>query len=169
MKRRSPRLCTGRTRLRRVFAALAASALLAVLLGALAGQASAQTLRLRALSIPQDIQPGRWVSFQVRLQTQNRPAREFTQRLAVVAQEGWGDEAGLWVELKTVETGKTRIERGFFGRPPAEDEPAVPTPESAEEPEPPLRLMRYQMLTPQGKLYELPSLTAEPRLLLPLP
>ncbi len=126
------------------------AALLATLLS---GPAAAQSLRLRAVPIPADVQLGRWVSFQAKLQTQSHPARDLTQRIAVVAAEGSGSEAGYWVELKTVDAGKTRIERGFFGRPSNEDAGARA---SSGKPPPPLALMRYQMLTPAGKLYEYP-------------
>src|SRR3990170_2387740 len=123
MKRRSPRLSTGRSRLRRSLSTLA----IAVLLGALAGPVAAQSLRLRALSIPADVQAGRWVSYQVRLQTQNRPPRDFSQRLAVVAREGSGEESGVWIELKTGEAGKVRIERGFYVRPQGKEKAAGDT------------------------------------------
>src|SRR5437867_7316313 len=97
---------------------LTAATVAATLLGLTHEVAQAQSLKLRALSIPRDIRPGRWVSFQVKIQSQNRATREFLQRVAVVASEGVGDESGVWVELKTVEGGKTRIERGFFGQGP---------------------------------------------------
>ncbi|HEU4334123.1 MAG TPA: hypothetical protein VFT32_06465 [Candidatus Eisenbacteria bacterium] len=109
--------------------------------------------------------------------------REFEQRLSVVGKQSLGGgKWGLWVELKTSEgRGAARIERGFFapaslrgtdllgggdgsqipgGRgdaPPADPPPATETPASgtsgaAGE----FVLLRYQVLTSGGKLYEYP-------------
>jgi len=112
----------------------------------------------------------------VDLVSKNRAPRRLTQRLSVVSLEGTGAEAGAWVELKTVEGGKTRTERGFFARPvhmraradsmSLSDEDlatmeaiaADSAPPAHAPPSPPqrLRLARYQRLTADGKLYEYP-------------
>lgn len=142
-------MCTGSSSIRRGVTVPIATLLASLLVG----PAAAQSLRLRSIPISPDVQLGRWVSFQATLQTQNHPARDLTQRIAVVAAEGSGSEAGYWVELKTVDAGKMRIERGFFGQPfPEEGEARAPS----DRPPLPLDLRRYQMLTPAGKLYEYP-------------
>jgi len=150
------------------------AALLAVLIPLLlfTGVSQAQTLKLSALRLPPDVRAGSWVSYKVDLVSKNRPPRRLTQRLSVVSLEGTGTEAGAWVELKTVEEGKTRTERGFFVRPAFQrarvdsasltDEDltameaiaADSTPPSHAPPPPRLKLARYQRLTPDGKLYE---------------
>lgn len=112
------------------------------------GSPRAQSVKLRALTIPSDCQPGSWVSYSIQVDSKNRPPRRFTQRLAVVAREGWGEESGAWVELKTAEGGRTRIERGFFAQGEASDRGRLPNA--------PLVLRRYQMLTPDGRLFEYP-------------
>jgi hypothetical protein len=75
-----------------------------------------------------------------------------TQRAAIVSAEGIGDDAGVWVELKTADpqTG-TRIDRGFYGRGPEDEETRT-----EDQPAPPLRLLRVQRLHPDGKLFEYP-------------
>jgi hypothetical protein len=109
--------------------------------------------------------------------------REFEQRLSVVGKQNLGGgKWGLWVELKTREgRGAARIERGFYApaslrgtdllgggdgsqipgglgdAPPAEPPPATATPAgetsgAAGE----FVLLRYQVLTSGGKLYEYP-------------
>ena len=65
--------------------------------------APAQVLRIQALRVPEDAAPGPWASFHVRTQSRNLPPREFTQRVAVVAAEGIGADAGVWIELTTVD------------------------------------------------------------------
>jgi hypothetical protein len=161
-------LCTGINSLR-LPAALAAAAWLLLPLGV----SQAQSLKLSSLRLPPDVAAGSWVAYQVNVVSQNRPPRRFTQRLAVVSREGTGAEAGAWVELKTIESGKARIERGFFMPPdagrdaldsifvddaPATDEAAgsgaPPGGASRSSPPAKLKLARYQRLTPDGKLYE---------------
>ena len=132
------------------------SALLAAAAVLLAcGTSQAQNLKLASLTLPADVRSGSWIFYQVTVESKNRAPRRFTQRLAVVSREGLGEESGAWVELKRVESGKTRLERGFFA--PPEREPEAP--DSTSEPAPPgapprLRLARYQRLTPEGKLLE---------------
>jgi hypothetical protein len=129
------------------------------------GTSQAQSLKLASLSLPADVRSGSWISYQVTVDAKNRPPRRFTQRLAVVSREGSGEESGVWVELKRVESGKTRLERGFFARPehesPSDDAPpdavtpdAVPSHPAPSGAAPRLRLARYQRLTPEGKLLE---------------
>ncbi len=141
------------------------------------GSSRAQSIKLVSLSLPPDVAAGSWVSYQVSVLSRNRAPRRFTQRLAIVSREGSGAEAGAWVELKTSESGKTRIERGFFMRPDAGKEfadpgfgadapnPGAPSAEgpsvgasgavaSGGDAAPRLRLARYQRLTADGKLYE---------------
>lgn len=128
-----------------------ALALAVVFSGAPAG-GSAQILRLTALQVPEDAAPGPWVSFRVVTQSRRFPPRELNQRAAIVSAEGIGDDAGVWVELKTVDpqTG-TRIDRGFFGR--TRDGAGA----EASAPSPPnLGLRRMQQLQTDGKLYEYP-------------
>jgi hypothetical protein len=128
-----------------------ALALALVLSGSPAG-GSAQILRLTALQVPEDATPGPWVSFRVVTQTRRFPPRELTQRAAIVSAEGIGDDAGVWVELKTMDpqTG-TRIDRGFFGlnRDGADAGASTPSP-------PNLELSRMQQLQTDGKLREYP-------------
>ena len=149
------------------------------------GASQAQILKLSSLKLPQDVAAGGWVAYQVNVSSKNRPPRRFTQRLSVVSREGTGAEAGAWVELKTIESGKVRMERGFFitseaGRSFADssffDEGSGADPVPSDAPEEPatvappaaghatlglvsakrLKLARYQRLTPEGKLYEYP-------------
>lgn len=140
---------------------LSAAIVAVTLVGLPLDSSRAQSLSLRSLSIPHDIQPGRWVSFQVKIQSQNRAPRELVQRLAIVASEGSGEESGVWAELKTVEAGKTRIERGFFGQvtypePSQSGDGAERIPAGKLAAIPASGLLRYQVLTPDGKLYEYP-------------
>ncbi len=126
--------------------------LLALLLLVLPAAAPAQVLRIRSLQVPQDIRPGPWAAFRVTTQSKNLPPHAFTQRVAVVSEEGLGDEEGVWVELKTVDPqAGTRIERGFFVRGDPDDDAPSPgkTPARA--------LRRVQRLNPDGKLYEYPA------------
>jgi hypothetical protein len=125
--------------------------------------------------MPPDVAAGSWVAYQVNVSSKNRPPRRFTQRLSVVSREGTGAEAGAWVELKTIESGKVRMERGFFMPPDAgrevpdssffddaagaDDAPlseTQPSASSASSAATKLKLARYQRLTPDGKLYEYP-------------
>jgi len=173
-------LCTGINRLR-LPAVLAAAAWLLLPTGV----SQAQILKLSSLRLPQDVAAGSWVAYQVNVSSKNRPPRSFTQRLSVVSREGTGAEAGVWVELKTIESGRARTERGYFmpkeaGRDFADsslyDEEAGSDPTPSDTPAetaanaPPassrpslglvnvkrLKLARYQRLTPEGKLYEYP-------------
>ena len=100
--------------------------------------------------------------------------REFTQRVAIVAREEVAGKPGFWVELKTVDAAHgTRIERGLFSAAqPSEMADSLnlfPAPSGAAsggdvDPSAPLRLLRYQVLTPGGKLYEYPvQAAASPR------
>ena len=148
-----------------------ASALVAAAAVLLAcGTSQAQSLKLASLTLPADVRSGSWIFYQVTVESKNRAPRRFTQRLAVVSREGSGEESGVWVELKRVESGKTRLERGFFasqrGPEPSIDEPerepevpdstlGAPPPGAPPPGTPPrLRLARYQRLTPEGKLLE---------------
>lgn len=128
---------------------LPALALVAVL-GATPGESAGQALRLTTLQVPPDAAPGPWVSYRVRTQSRSLPPRELTQRAALVSAEGIGEEAGVWVELKTVDpqTG-TRIDRGFYGRPPGGEKADAGAPRL-------LTLRRVQRLHPDGRLYEYP-------------
>jgi hypothetical protein len=158
--------------------ALAASA-------AAPGPARAQTLKLRSLRIyPSDV-VGPWVSYKVRTQSGRYAVREFTQRVAIVGKENLKGKTGYWVELKTSDpTRGVRIERGLFaerGAREVQDEGVVDgeglvdgtdsvddagTVEDAESGQGAmmevrsLRLVRYQVLTPDGKLYEYPAVSA---------
>jgi len=116
------------------------------------GTSQAQSVKLRVLTIPSDVQPGSWISYRIQVDSKNRPPRRFTQRLAVVAREGSGDEAGAWLELKTMEAGRTRIERGFFARGESPDRGHSQGAGTTAH----LVLRRYQMLTSDGRLIEYP-------------
>jgi len=143
-------------------AAAVSAALLLVLLAP--GSVRAQTFKLSNLRLPPDIAAGSWVSYQLDVVSKARPTRHITQRIAVVSREGAGAEAGAWVELKTMEGGRTRTERGYYMKPEGKkdlldslyaddappDEPVDVAPVKPEK----LRLARYQKLTPDGKLYE---------------
>ena len=91
------------------------------------------------------------MSYQVSVESRNRPPRRFTQKLSVVSREGSGEESGAWVELRTIESGKARFERGFFA-PAGGGRGSDPAPGAPR----PLTLARYQRLTPDGTLYEYP-------------
>ena len=138
-------MCTG-IRSRTLAPALAALALLFV-----ASTSHAQGLKLISLLVPPDVRPGSWISYQVNVVFKNRPPKRVMQRLAVVSREGIADEAGAWLELKTVENGRLRLERGFFA--PPEHEPAHGDPRAGA---PKLTLARYQRLMPDGRLFEYP-------------
>ena len=133
------------------------------------GAADAQTLKLRSLKIyPSDV-VGPWVSYKVKTQS-GRVRREFTQRVAIVAREETDAGTAYWVELKTSDpTRGVRIERGLFaargsasldsagldpGAAGASDSAAIPGEVHA------LRLIRYQVLTPDKRLYEYPVQSA---------
>jgi hypothetical protein len=154
---------------------------LLVVLGMTPPAARAQTLKLGSLRVYHSDVVGPWVSYRVRTQSGRTSVREFTQRVAIVAREKVGRSEGYWVELKTTDRTGVRIERGLFapGRPAAvEDddsenpdlgalpepgdttEAAPPDPETAHGEPQPLRLMRYQVLVPGGKLYEYPVSSA---------
>jgi len=131
------------------------------------GPGRAQTFKLSNLRLPPDIGAGNWVTYQIDVLSKARPTRHLTQRIAVVSREGTGAEAGAWVELKTTEGGRTRTERGFFMHPEgkrdlldslyADDAPPDAPADTVPKANPPkLRLVRYQKLTPDGKLYEYP-------------
>ena len=185
MTRRSSISRTGTRPTRAPFAApLAGLLLLTPLL--LAPGARAQSLKLRALKLPSHELVGTWISYHGRSQSRGSAVREFDQRLAVVAKEELGGGRwGLWVELKTIEgSGAERIERGFFAPAalrgtdllPGGDgsrllervEPgagAPPPPRDLQTPPPaPISvsdadsfvMLRYQVLTTGGKLYEYP-------------
>ncbi|HLQ66205.1 MAG TPA: hypothetical protein VK123_03125 [Candidatus Limnocylindrales bacterium] len=164
--------------------------LIAITLAALAAvqpaarPARAQTLKLGSLRVFHSDVVGPWVSYRVRTQSGRTPVREFTQRVAIVAREKVGNGEGYWVELKTTDRSGARIERGLFasGRSaaaPSGDEEGdsaagtqdpdldathgdaeAPDSEAVEDGGRPLRLVRYQMLAPGGKLYEYPVSSA---------
>jgi hypothetical protein len=129
----------------------------------LPGTARAQSLKLASLRIFHSDVVGPWVSYRVRTQSGRTPVREFTQRVAIVSREKIGKYDGIWVELKTVDRGATRIERGLFapaGAAPSQSE-VTDNPDSEHtDGGQPLRLVRYQVLDPSGKLYEYPVASA---------
>lgn len=139
----------------------------ACLSGGAVRPASAQTLKLASLRVfPADV-VGPWVSYRVRTQSGRTPVRAFTQRVAIVSREKVGKGEGYWVELKTVDRAGTRIERGLFaasaprsGDPEAGEAGEDADSENVAEAGQPLRLVRYQMLAPGGKLYEYPVASA---------
>ncbi|HEY2923630.1 MAG TPA: hypothetical protein VGJ98_01530 [Candidatus Eisenbacteria bacterium] len=139
-------MCTGTNR-RYLSTVLAAAAILLT-----SGGSRAQSLKLISLSLPGDVPSGSWVSYQVNVESKNRPPHRFTQRLAVVSREGSGEESGAWVELSTFDRGRIRFERGFFVRQHGRGNGHDSTSGSA----PGLTLARYQALTPDGTLYEYP-------------
>jgi hypothetical protein len=125
---------------------------LAAVLSSLPASGAAQILRLSSLHVPEDAAPGPWVAYRVVTQTRNFPPREVTQRAAIVSAEGIGNDAGVWIELKTVDPHLgTRIDRGFFARARGggSGEPGSASP-------PGLELRRTQQLQADGKLYEYP-------------
>jgi hypothetical protein len=119
---------------------------------------------------------GPWVSYRVRTESRNAAPREYTQRVAIVGKDRYRGQDGFWVELKTEgsPSGK-RIERGFFiivdvaaeikKSQAHEGELAELPADSLGIPAPPsVRLVRYQVLTSGGKLFEYPvSSASEPR------
>jgi len=124
-----------------------------------------QALQIQGLQFPTTSVVGPWVTYRVRTQSRALTPREYTQRVAIVGREKYRGKDGFWVELKTegLPSGK-RIERGFFtiidtredykNRP---GEMAELPPDSFPPPMPPtVRLVRYQVLTSGGKLYEYP-------------
>lgn len=139
---------------------------------ALPASAPAQTLKLASLRVFHSDVVGPWVSYRVRTQSGRTPVREFTQRVAIVSREKVGKGEGYWVELKTVDRAGTRIERGLFapGPPPSATEARAESEEgssmdgadseSVADAGTPLRLVRYQMLAPGGRLYEYPIASA---------
>ncbi|HTM00151.1 MAG TPA: hypothetical protein VL503_03365 [Candidatus Omnitrophota bacterium] len=146
--------------------------LLAAAALALPAGAPAQSLKLASLRVFHSDVVGPWVSYHVRTQSGRTPVREFTQRVAIVSREKVGKSDGYWVELKTVDRAGTRIERGLFapGPPPSAAEARAESEqgsaaddadsESVADAGKPLRLVRYQMLAPGGKLYEYPIASA---------
>ncbi|HKW51905.1 MAG TPA: hypothetical protein VJQ53_09250, partial [Candidatus Eisenbacteria bacterium] len=135
------------------------------LLVAVPSTGRSQALQIQSLQFPTTSVVGPWVSYRVRTQSRALTPRDYTQRVAIVGREKYHGKEGFWVELKTegLPTGK-RIERGFFtvvdnrddykNRP---GEMADLPPDSFPPPMPPrVRLVRYQVLTSGGKLYEYP-------------
>jgi len=150
-----------------------------------AAGARAQSLKLRSLKLPPHELVGTWVSYHGRSQSRGSAVREYDQRLAVVAKEELGQGRwGLWVELKTTDgRGTERIERGFFAPaalrgqdllpggdgsqiletaepgdaspPPRDLNPAPMAPTTVSDADS-FVMLRYQVLTPGGKLYEYP-------------
>lgn len=119
--------------------------LVLLVLGAIPSESAAQALKLDALQFPPTSVVGPWVSYRVRTQNRALAPREYTQRVAIVGREEHRGQDGFWVELKTegLPSGKL-IERGLF----VVDEPSS------------VRLVRYQVLTSGGKLYEYPVTNA---------
>jgi hypothetical protein len=124
-----------------------------------------QALQIQSLQFPPTSVVGPWVKYRVRTQSRALTPREYTQRVAIVGREKYRGKDGFWVELKTegLPSGK-RIERGFFtiidnseSLKNRTGEAAEPPPDSLPPPEPTrVRLVRYQVLTSGGKLYEYP-------------
>ena len=137
------------------------------LLAALPSTSHSQALQLRTLQIPPTSVVGPWVTYRVRTQTRALTPREYTQRVAIVGKDRFEGRDGFWVELKTegLPSGK-RIERGLFviPRESPDDEQRELQRAEAElrqdsippAPPPAARLVRYQVLTSGGKLYEYP-------------
>lgn len=134
---------------------LPAALVLAAVLAGPPPDADGQVLRLNSLKVPADASPGPWVAYRVSTQSRSLPPRELTQRVALVSAEGIGEDAGVWVELKTVDpqTG-TRIDRGFYGRPSGDGASGGSGPTRT------LTLRRVQRLHPDGRLYEYPPNSA---------
>ena len=135
------------------------------LLVAVPSTGRSQALQIQGLQFPATSVVGPWVTYRVRTQSRALTPRDYTQRVAIVGREKYRGKDGFWVELKTegLSSGK-RIERGFFtiintaddykNRP---GEMADLPPDSFPPPMPPrVRLVRYQVLTSGGKLYEYP-------------
>ncbi len=125
----------------------------------------AQALQIQSLRFPTTSVVGPWVTYRVRTQSRALTPRDYTQRVAIVGREKYRGKDGFWVELKTdgLPSGK-RIERGFFtivdtreDYKNRKEEMADLPPDSFPVPRPPtVRLVRYQVLTSGGKLYEYP-------------
>lgn len=140
-------------------------AFLAVALLAVApSTADSQALQIQSLRFPPTSVVGPWVTYRVQTQFRALTPREYTQRVAIVGRGTHLGKDGFWVELKTqgLPSGK-RIERGFFmvvgggDQQPREGEMAELPPDSLPPPRPPgVTLVRYQVLTSGGKLYEYP-------------
>ncbi|HET7904235.1 MAG TPA: hypothetical protein VFM17_06730, partial [Candidatus Eisenbacteria bacterium] len=106
----------------------------------------------------------------MKTQSGRHTTREFTQRVAIVGREETDDGTAYWVELKTSDpTRGVRIERGLFAvrgsasLDSAGLDPGSPgSPDTAEIPGEvhALRLIRYQVLTPDKRLYEYPVQSA---------
>jgi hypothetical protein len=159
--------------MRRLPLLLLASTLVA---GAWAPPSGAQTLKLASLKLVHSDVVGPWVAYRVRTRSGRGAVRELKQRVAVVGKEKTDDGLGYWVELKTTDRAGTRIERGLFvaerSRSARDEEwhgenglsegeaPAAGESDAAPSPSEPLRLVRYQMLAPGGKLYEYPVASA---------
>lgn len=136
---------------RRLLSPARVLALAALLVGS-PSPGSGQALRLNTLKVLEDSAPGPWVTYQVRTQSRSFPPRELTQRAAIVAAEGIGEDAGVWIELKTIDPqAGTRIDRGFYGRTSGGDPPGAGSSGARA-----LSLRRVQILYPDGKLYEYP-------------
>lgn len=134
------------------------------LLAALPSTSRSQALQLQGLQFPTTSVVGPWVSYRVRTQMRAITPREYTQRVAIVGRENYRGKDGFWVELKTegLPSGK-RIERGLFivvagtANQESRKGEASPQPDSIPPPRPPsVQLVRYQVLTSGGKLYEYP-------------
>jgi hypothetical protein len=125
-----------------------------------AGTAHAQALKLATLRVFHSDVVGPWVSYRVRTQSGRTPVHAYTQRVAIVSREKLGKYDGIWVELKTVDRGATRIERGLFAPAGAAPSQSEVTDDPDSEQTQPLRLVRYQVLDPSGKLYEYPVASA---------
>lgn len=160
MKIWSARLFTGSRARRRGLPVLAV-----VLLAASPSTSHAQALQLQSLQFPTTSVVGPWVTYRVRTQTRSLAPREYKQRVAIVGRDHYEGRDGFWVELKTegLPSGR-RIERGLFVVSDAASqrtrkgmgEDSLP-PDSLAPPSPPVvRLVRYQVLTSGGKLYEYP-------------
>ncbi len=159
MKRWSARLFTG-NRARRG----GLPVLVVVLLAASPSTSRSQALQLQSLQFPTTSVVGPWVTYRVRTQTRALAPREYKQRVAIVGRDQYEGRDGFWVELKTegLSSGK-RIERGLFvvsdaaGQRARKGMEADLPPDSLPPPSPPMvRLVRYQVLTSGGKLYEYP-------------
>ena len=110
---------------------------------------------------------GPWVTYKVRTQSGRHSAREFTQRVAIVGREDSDAGTAYWVELKTSDpTRGVRIERGLFAQHGAASidsaglDPGSPDSAAIPGEVRPLRLIRYQVLTSDKKLYEYPVQSA---------
>jgi hypothetical protein len=133
----------------------------------LPARAGAQMLKLASLRVFSSDVVGPWVTYRVRSQSGRSPVRDFKQRVAIVSREQIGPTTGYWVELKTTDRTGIRIERGLFAtsRPQRGENDEGPISMGSDDPGQPLKLVRYQMLAPGGKLYEYPlSSATSPRL-----